>query len=78
MGQRLLTVDVFTPAHRLHRDRPVHVIRRRNIDRVDVVVFAIEQLSPVLVNPQIWIFFHQLGHPALEVNFGNCDKFHLR
>ena len=39
-GQRLLHVDVLAEIHRGQRDRRVHVIRRRDDDRVDVLLLV--------------------------------------
>ena len=52
LGQRLLGVDVQPLLHRPHGDRGVHVVRRRDVDRVEVLLL-VEQLAPVLVDPDV-------------------------
>ena len=47
-GHRLLHVDVLAELHRLHRDEGVHVIGRRDEDRVDVLLL-LEHHAEVLV-----------------------------
>ena len=49
LGQRFLGVDVQSLLHRPHGDRGVHVVRRGDVDRVEVLLL-VEQLAPVLVD----------------------------
>ena len=61
-GQRLLHVDVLAEIERGHRDRRVHVIRRRDDDRVDVFLL-LEHLAVVGV---ALLLRQILGGDALE------------
>ena len=66
--QRLLHVDVLAERHRRHRDRRVHVIRRRDVDRVEVVGLLAEELAPVLVDPHVGEqLLHRLGAGQVHV-----------
>ena len=53
MGQWFLAVYVFASAHRGDRAESVHVVRRRNSDRVDFVAFRREHFLKVLINRRI-------------------------
>jgi hypothetical protein len=69
-GERLLDVDGFAHRHGSHRDRRVHVVRRRDVDRIDVVLFLAEHLPPVLVDAGFWKQLRDLRGPGL-VDVGN-------
>ena len=66
--QRLLHVDVLAERHRRHGDRRVHVIRRRDVDGVEVVGLLAEELAPVLVDPHVGKqLLHRLGAGQVHV-----------
>ena len=66
--QRLLDVDRFSQRHRRHGNRGVHVIRRRDVDRVDVRRFLAEHLAPVLVDAHVGEqLLHLFGPPEVDV-----------
>jgi hypothetical protein len=64
-GEGLLHIDCFAHRHGCHRDRRVHVVRRRDVDRIDVVLFLAEHLAPVLVNAGLWKQLLDLRGPGL-------------
>ena len=49
MRQRLLAINVFAHLHRIGGDHRVHVVRDRDIDRVNDS-FLFEQLAEILVS----------------------------
>ena len=55
----------------------MHVIRRRNVHRVDVLVFLLEQLPPVLVDAELREALLDPLEPA-EVNIRNGDEIEDR
>ena len=61
--ERLLGVDVQALLQRPHRDRGVHVVGRRDVDRVEVL-FLVEQLAPVLVDMHVGEKLDQLCRAA--------------
>ena len=74
MCQGFLRVAVFTHVDRLHRDRRVHVIRRRDIATIDLVALGREELAPVLVNSGVREFLAHFFRSG-EIDFGDRDKF---
>ena len=49
VGQGFLHVNVFAELHGCQRARRVHVVRRRNNDRVEVLVLLVEHFPVVFV-----------------------------
>ena len=76
MGERLLAVGMFAALHGRHRDGRVHVVGRRNIDRVDVVFLLLQQVAPILIHPHSGILFHHLGHPV-QIDVSHRDEVDL-
>jgi len=48
--QGFLAVNVFAQLHRAHGNRRMHVIGCRDINRINIFSFGIQQLPPVLIN----------------------------
>ncbi|OQC24994.1 MAG: hypothetical protein BWX70_02536 [Verrucomicrobia bacterium ADurb.Bin070] len=49
VAERLLAVDVLAGAHGRERDRQVHVIRHRGVDRINLIALLGQHLAPVCV-----------------------------
>ncbi len=76
LGQGFLAVDVQPLLHGPHRDRGVHVVGGRDVDRVEVFLL-IEQLAPVLVNLDVGKAFLDLAQVP-EIDVGDRDELDIR
>ena len=76
LRERLLAVDVQPALEGAHGDRGVHVVGRRDVDRVEVLLL-VEQLAPVLVDLDV-------REPLLDrrrvpqVDVGHGDELEVR
>ena len=71
LRERLLGVDVQPALQRAHGDRGVHVVRGRDVDRVEVLLL-VEQLAPVLVDLHVGEALLDLrGIPQVDVGHGD-------
>ncbi len=72
LRQRLLRIDVDARLHRPHGDRRVHVVGRRDVDRIEAA-FLVEQFAPVLVDAGIGEVLAHLAGPA-PIDLGDGDE----
>ena len=65
MGQRLLPIDVQAAPQRRHADRRVHVIRRGDIHRLQVLLL-LQQFAVIPINPRLRTFLAKLARALLR------------
>src|SRR5690606_40047026 len=71
------TLFAYTTLFRSHRDRIVHVVRRRNRDRIDLVAELVEQFSVIPITRDIRMSRVHLGSPRV-VDVAEGDDVLLR
>ena len=71
--QRLLAIDMFAQLHRGHRHRRVHVVRRRDVDRIEILRLLVQQLAPVLINLHVGMMLLELRRP-LQIHLRHRDQ----
>jgi hypothetical protein len=76
-AERLLHVDGLSALHRLERDEAVHVIGRRDVHGVDVLVLLLEELAPVLVHANLRKPLLKPLEPS-EIDIGHRDEIERR
>ena len=74
--QRLLAIDVLAQLQRAHGDRRVHVVGGRDVHRIELLAFLIEQLAPVLVDSGAGEVLPQL-RGAVQIHLRHRHQVHL-
>ena len=74
--KRLLAINVFAQLHGAHGRGRMHVVRKGNIDRIDILRFFLEEFSPILVDFDLGKSFLQFCRPA-QIHFSNSDEFQI-
>ena len=74
--QRLLTIDVLAPLHGAHRYDRMHVVGRGDVHRIETPVFLIQQLAPVLIDPDLGKLLLEF-HRAAQIHVRHGDQFEL-
>ena len=77
VAQGLLHVDGLAVLHRLDRHQAVHVIGRRDVDRIDLLVLLLQHLAPVLVDADLRKALVELLEAA-QVDVGDGDQIERR
>ena len=70
-----LRIDVQSLLHRPHRDRGVHMVRRRHVDRGEFL-FLVEQFALILVDGDVRKLLLDLSKMA-EIDLGHGDQFEI-
>ena len=75
LRERLLRVDVQAPLHGAHCDRGVHVVRRRNIHRIEVLLL-VEKFAQILIDSDVGKFFLDVSSVA-KVHIGDRHELDM-
>ena len=76
MRQWFLTIHMLPELQSTHINAGVHVIRRRDIHRINVLRLFVQQFAPVLIDRHVGKFLLKLGR-AVQVHLGNCNQLEL-